>query len=71
MSKRFVAVLLAIVSCCCLAIGCSPHTHEYGDAISISDTQHKRECKCGEYVSEEHDFDEGVVYELSDDKFII
>ena len=61
MSKRFVAVLLALVSCCCVAVGCSSHTHEYGDAVSIGETQHKKVCSCGESVSEDHDFDDGEI----------
>ena len=37
------------------------HEHEYGEWIADGDASHKKECLCGDVISEEHAFDEGVV----------
>ena len=35
--------------------------HTYGDWISIDETYHQKSCECGDVLTEEHTWDEGVV----------
>ena len=39
------------------------HTHQYGEWVSISDTQHKKVCECEAEIVENHAFDGGELSE--------
>ncbi len=43
------------------AIAKLPHTHQYGKWMPNDTATHKKQCDCGEAVTEAHNFDAGVV----------